>query len=531
MKMKIIIFTILLSYLSIAFASQATLQFDDGLGEKSFDLYSGPRDPLLDFDRSQGKLSFQDERIDNSYFLPLVEPSIKNLNNFWYNDLQVNAACPQEVFEKNYNYIRYLFRLMAMSYNFEILNSLDELRFNTSGKSGACQITWEKIYGKCKPRSTEMGLFLKRVRYFIDEKFKKGKRKLKDRVEMRQIVNLYFKNEGLQKSSLGAHALYDFAQLNGYLVNSKNFTSNIDKACSHLIKMSSNFCSERDDFFAGRNMPFLENLVLSSNATNALKESSIAKGCVRRFVRSSSFKARRYVFLENNFPAVYQLLRMQKEKYVQGRIFLPGALKEFDDLGLKDFLYVKKVVPKPTPKPKVVVVKKVVKPKPLPKVVKIKATPKPVVVKAKPTPKPIWEDHFYQAIKHLRKDKKRMSVIVDLEGLVKDYPFTPKMIKRIATPLSVYQRVKSLRQMKKYDKIGSKKAPVILSFLLYMISHGQHQGLYNVGMVLGNEFYVTNNFDKKHSHAILVSLLNDETTGYQWQLKVLKRKRKNKKKP
>jgi hypothetical protein len=78
--------------------------------------------------------------------------------------------------------------------------------------------------------------------------------------------------------------------------------------------------------------------------------------------------------------------------------------------------------------------------------------------------------------------------------------------------------------MKKYDKMGSKKMPVILSFILYMISYGQHQGLFNVTMVLGNQFYVINNFDHKHPEPVWIDLRNDETTNFQWELTILKEK-------
>jgi hypothetical protein len=56
-----------------------------------------------------------------------------------------------------------------------------------------------------------------------------------------------------------------------------------------------------------------------------------------------------------------------------------------------------------------------------------------------------------------------------------------------------------------------------------MLAYQQHQGLFNVNMVLGNEFYVMNNYDKKHPQPVLIRLLNDETTNYQWKMWVLKK--------
>lgn len=517
---RILLFSLIfISFFSLhANEGIGTTLFDEGLGEKNFDLYAGPRDPLVDFKRTKGAVSFQDERIEDHFIISFIEQDIANLSEFWSDELRPNATCPQAVFEKNYSYIRYLFRLISLSYQFELLNSLEQLRFNVSGHSGKCSLTWDNIYRKCKPKSLDMQLFLKRARYFIDKKFNIKTRKLKDRFEMKKILKGYIVNNS--DNNIAARTLKNYTQAQERTLTEKTFLKEIDNVCTIIVSNGIDFCSERDDFYAGRNMPFLMDLVMNSNATNALRDSAMANGCVKRFLRTSRFKTRPYKLLEQEFPSIYRGLKSDNVSYLQGRLFLPGALKEFDDLGMKNFLYTKKkIVPKPTPK--IVVKKKIVKEKP--KVVIAKPTPKPVVViKPNPTPIPVWEDHFYKAVKKLRSSKKK-KVAVNLEGLIKDYPFTPKMIKRIAEPLSIYQRVKSLRQMKKYDKIGSKKTPVILSFLMYMISYGQHQGLYNVVMVLGNEFYVVNNFDKKHQKPTYIDLRNDESTGYQWQLQVVKK--------
>ena len=78
--------------------------------------------------------------------------------------------------------------------------------------------------------------------------------------------------------------------------------------------------------------------------------------------------------------------------------------------------------------------------------------------------------------------------------------------------------------MKKFDKLGSRKAPVPLSFLKFLILNEKHQGLFNIVLVLGEQFYVTNNIDKNISRneSELVKLKNDAETNFKWQIYIIK---------
>jgi len=70
--------------------------------------------------------------------------------------------------------------------------------------------------------------------------------------------------------------------------------------------------------------------------------------------------------------------------------------------------------------------------------------------------------------------------------------------------------------------LGAKEAPVGLVFLKFLIDTDNHQGLYNVVNVLGEKFYVNNDFESK-TEPVLVELKNDKSTDNRWTFTLLKK--------
>ncbi|MBT3584597.1 MAG: hypothetical protein HN509_06805 [Halobacteriovoraceae bacterium] len=101
-----------------------------------------------------------------------------------------------------------------------------------------------------------------------------------------------------------------------------------------------------------------------------------------------------------------------------------------------------------------------------------------------------------------------------------DFSFSSKMIKALEEPLEDYQTRESLSDMKKYDGLGSKKEPVRLLFLKFLIDRNSHQGLYNMTAILGHRFYIYNDIDKV-SEPILCELRNNSDTGNKWTIIIL----------
>jgi len=165
----------------------------------------------------------------------------------------------------------------------------------------------------------------------------------------------------------------------------------------------------------------------------------------------------RYPVLTRLFPLIHSLLIRENSRYLQGDLFLPGALKEFDMKGLSDFLValkppkiepVKVVIkakpkPKPTPKP-VVVVQPVVTP-----------TPVPVVVEAPKLEEPKISE-FERVVKEIQ-DKKLESLSLNMDKFREDYEFTPQWINDLSAPIKKFQTRTALQDMKSYDHLELKK--------------------------------------------------------------------------
>ncbi len=75
----------------------------------------------------------------------------------------------------------------------------------------------------------------------------------------------------------------------------------------------------------------------------------------------------------------------------------------------------------------------------------------------------------------------------------------------------------ALEDMKKFDKLGTDQEPVLLRFLKFLIDQNNHQGLYNIQLVLGENFWIVNDIDDVKK-PVFIRLLNDETTKNRWTI-------------
>jgi hypothetical protein len=130
----------------------------------------------------------------------------------------------------------------------------------------------------------------------------------------------------------------------------------------------------------------------------------------------------------------------------------------------------------------------------------------------------VIKSHFLQAAE-LREEYSLLSTDVDMDKFKFDYVFTPKMKSILESKLQRFTEVAGLEEMKEYDSLGTPKGPVPLRFIKYLIDTENHQGLYNMIRVLGEEFYIMNDIDDKRfvSSPNKIMLKNDDYTGYQWQ--------------
>jgi len=112
-----------------------------------------------------------------------------------------------------------------------------------------------------------------------------------------------------------------------------------------------------------------------------------------------------------------------------------------------------------------------------------------------------------------------------MKRFVSEPKFTPRVIEVLTEALKKYQTRFALESMKNADKLGSIDEPVRLMFLKFLVAQDQHQGLWNIVNVIGPEFYVVNDLDKK-TDPVWVKLSNERSTNFNWQLTIVSLRKK-----
>lgn len=491
------------------------------MGERNTSNYLGPLDP-----RSESTLNgliFLDDTFKEKYLNQQIQESPFFLHEYWFNEIVEKSSCPDSILSKNMEYIRYLYRLVTLSYLFEGLKLNNKIT-NQLGDRNICSITFKDVFQGCSPQSSDMKMFHERVYgKFVNELDKKytnpfSKKEISDWLDDLQ-----------SSTSLTSDPI--FSRLHDWCIinkkNCKNLTvEEIKKALGRFCNDDKNLmkiiCDEKDNFYGFSSINTPTDIIKKSNAFNLINQSGMGEECLRRYRKLLHLKESPYTSLIKQYPLIYSFLLKKKTSYVEGELFLPGALKEFDMKGLSDFLSALKP-PKAEP---TIFIKPKDKPVPKPKVVAA-IVPKvevalPVidsVVESIPEKPPLSE--FEYAIE-LMSEKKLSSYSLNMDKFRDDFEFTSPMIAELSGPIKKFQTRSALSDMKSYDLLGKEEAPVGLVFLKFLIDTENHQGLYNIVTILGDKFFVSNDIEKK-STAHLIQLKNDASTNNRWTIIILKK--------
>lgn len=494
------------------------------LGEKKTNDYFGPLDPRTVFNEESGDLQTLDDQFKNHYLNNETQPEALDVHNFWFKKIIEKSTCPDLTLGQNIDYIRYVYRLLSISYLFESLKVNSKLSRELGFNKSICSLSFDAVFGKCKTKSDDMKKFHERVYgKFVNEISKINVSQF-DKKEMATWL-LDFQHSTSLSTDPALARLHDWCHLQKK--NCRNLSiDELKKAltniCSDDQEIITNLCSEQDNLYGISYAEKATELIESSNAFNLINRSGMGEDCLRRYVKIFAPKEVRYNSLSRQFPIIYSELLHENKRYLQGELFLPGALKEFDMKGLGDFLTALKP-PKIESKVVITVPKAKVQPQIKPTLtiaVRPIPAPKPEAVKMViEPPKPVISE-FERAFKELS-DKKLDSLFIDMDIFRDDFEFTQQMISNLSAPIKKFQTRAALTDMKSYDNLGSIDAPVGLIFLKYLIDTENHQGLYNIITVLGNKFYVNNDIEKKVT-PVYVELRNDSTTKNHWQIILLK---------
>lgn len=522
---------LLFLFLSLCLSSRASAAEDGAafydevyLGESDTAQMLGPLNPI--FKRNTLDYSFYyDSGGDFAEEIPyLTSPESFDLARFFLKELPVKSACPPFYLGQNIRYLRYLYRLLAMSGLYEVLKDIDDTQ-SQLGLSRSCSPNFKKLFESCKQaQSVDMKLFIKRASAKLQMETRPYVGKLTSESEKdwwREFGIAQRKDgEGLTIAQRRVLQWCSENHKDCLTLSKDNFATALQDSCSSDLNTFQALCNENDTYFGFSKYPGYKDSLFESHIMRVINQGGHAESCLMSysqiFAKEEQSAAGGLVVV----PYVFKKRAADKETYIQGDLFVPGALKEFDDKGLAEFLFATPT-PTPTPKPTVVAV---ATPRPTPRpTVAPTPTPRPTVVaEVTPTPKPTPKPTEFRISYTYMMQNNFSSWPVDMKKFHEDLIFTDEMVKALEDPLKNYQTRKALEGMKKYEYLGSEKEPVRLIFLKFLIDRSQHQGLFNIISVLGNEFFVLNDIDGLEHGPVKVKLEQDSKMFGGWALTVLK---------
>jgi hypothetical protein len=494
------------------------------LGEKRTLQYNGPLSPESTFLDETGDWLSHDDRFYSNYLNDQIQVDAFELHDFWFKKIKEKSACPDQTLGENIEYIRHLYRLLSISYLFESLKNTFELS-SKLGDAKLCSLDFKEVFGNCRPKSDDMNKFYERVYgKFVNEISKQSVASFSKK-EQQDWLDAFHRSNSLTLD-LG------FAQMHEWCFKQKKNCKNLSvldvkqalkNICQSDRSLVQKVCNEDDGLYGISTHERATELVQASNAFNLINQNGMGEDCLRRFVKIFKSKEVQYPNINRYLPLIYSKLNRENRRYLQGELFLPGALKEFDMKGLSDFLAALKppkietkvvALPKPRPRPKPT-------PKPVEQPKPVTPAPKPeaVVVEIPETVAPKISE-FERAVREL--DEKKLSTLtINMDQFRDDFEFTPQILADLALPIKKFQTRAALTDMKSFDKLGDMEAPVGLVFLKYLIDTDNHQGLFNIQSVLGEKFFVYNDIENKDK-PVFIELKNDSSTNNRWQIILLK---------
>lgn len=504
---------ILLFILALPLSSIAADAFFDKatLGERNIDLFWAGQFPEIKQDTNSGKLYFTDDRIEDNRFYQKGFDQAPDYITFIKSELDAGMTCPNRLLGEHFDYIRYGYRLMALSLLIEDYWHLEALAHQFKWKN-SCSTNLSNILEKCRPQSKDMKNVVGLWRRHLSKNPEK--------------FHLDYSFSNWQKERSTKKLLSHYRSDDLCLKNSR-FCSSDEEGfkfmCEDDAKNIELLCSEQDQIYGVGNVPQIFYLISQTNFINTFNKEGMAYGCLRRFSQlmgNHEGKMTSLKVLSLALPG--HLSELYGNRFSQGRPFIYGSLKEFANKGLSEIF--QETTPIKSVESVITLVPAIDKKEP-----QIKVQTSTPIIAAVPVPKKEivavktpMKSAFLQAAE-VRESQNLERVEVDMLKLKYDYVFSLNMIQKLSKTLKTYMGREALVEMSTYDKLGTKEGPVPLLFIKFMLDMQEHQGLYNLISILGDTFYVSNEIDGSFKpKAELVQIKNDDSSGRQWQLLILR---------
>lgn len=491
---------------------------DADLGEKRMSDYKERYFPDTKYDHYLGGIKTSDQIFWDSYLNKYIFPEETYFTSYLNNELNAGMSCPDESLASKINDIRFSFRLIALSYLIEGQWHMNMVSKQTKLKPG-CQFSLKDWLKTCHPKSSEMKSFISKLEAF-DPSYKEN---LPDNYSLSDWIR------ELSSKELKYYSHYRI-KLENKAIGSANVSDFFNLSCNKDQKLMTEICSENDELYGLSDSRDAYSLLSTSNIINSFNQKGDAVSCLRRFSEIMRHKEARYLVFKDLFNVMRAHLKNNYgERFLQGRVFFYGAMKEFEQKGLKNIFVepqkfvIRQLTEEPTPE-----IAKPIKEEKTLVIAEVKTPKKEVeIIQAQPrqeVPKQS-KSAFLQAAEAV-KQSSLSQMHVDMLKLKYDHVFTLNMIRNLSSRLSIFMSREALTEMKKFDKLGSKDSPVPLLFIKYMIDMEEHKGLWNLIGVLGEKFYVSNQIDETYrTEPELVQLVNSGDSGSNyWQLYILKTK-------
>ncbi len=509
---------------------QNFLHFDQLLGEKDFDQYYGPFDPAIKSGGIGESDQFLDEIFKNNYQSELGESKFFDLLDFVAKDLPKQSMCSNYYLNKNVTNLRYLFRLLSISYLFETLKELKKTSYNL-GFGDICSLEWEQTFQKCRATDIKMANFVKRIKGNHLKDFSNTELvKMKNEEKDLWLKNFHLKSKGYKDLDLAQSRILYFCQVNKLdcqNIDFENLKYAFQLSCSEDQFLMLNICSNADQLYGLSYVKEAPRLLEESNAFKKLDEDGFGRNCIKRFIDVYKPKEVRNSMFSVIFPKAQALMVKEKRNYKQGSLFVFGSLDEFETKGLEGFLFSANEEAK-APIPKETLVTKKIPQKSIPAEtptlkglldlsLELKKASGIETAKVR-----ALKSQFNQAeIKRFMSDSQQESI--NMDAFKKEAVFVENFSDDMQQKIYLYEKKATFLKLRDEEKLGKNNAPLPLSFLKYLIDFNEEQPLNNLVEALGERFFVLN--DLEDSGKIFYIELKRETNF--WQISILKQSKEN----
>ncbi len=495
-------FLIIFLSLNVFAQDQMHLYSTTVLGERDFDLYFGPNDPLVKRGGIGESDQFLDDYFRKDYLREFSTPSVFDLLDFIADELPRMSMCPNYYLGKNTHSMRFLFRLLSLSYLFENLKSLKIASYNL-GFGDICSLEWEDTFQKCRATEPSMANFVKRIKgNHLKDFSNKELIKMKNQERDKWLKDFHGKAKGYKDLDLAQSRILYFCKSNNLdcqTISLEDLKFAFQLSCTEDQNLLLNICSNSDQLYGLSYVKGAPKLIEDSNAFGKLDEEGFGDNCLKRFVNVYREKEIKNSLFSVIFPKVEALMVKEKRAYKQGSLFVYGTLEEFDVKGLEGFLFSPN-----EPQPKIeknepmVVQKEASLPKEeavsskglLEIVTSLKNLSKIDIYKNKK----IKTQFIQTSMTRFMKDSEKEPINMDL--FKKEAVFHEEIGEALLERIDIYCRKTSFQKLRDTESFGTNNSPFPLTFLKFLIDNNDQQSLNNLLEVIGDKFYVINDLEE-----------------------------------